>query len=118
MRSLHRSLAAGLAALALLAVPAAAHAQIRVLPTAPHFNANGATHTVPFPSRVFVPPFINSTTVQSNWNHWAYGGYPNIVAAANTRLALHELALANRYAMYATLYNPYMNPYVYNSAMM
>ena len=69
--------------------------------------------------RVFVPPTINSTTVQSNWNHWQNGGYPNIVAAANYRLAL-----AN--GLYGNLYNPvpvpyvpppYYSPFLYNSAL-
>src|SRR5262245_26011745 len=107
MRSLLLSLAAGAAALALLAAPPAANAQMRRLPMGPRFTFNGATHTVPFPSTVFVPPRINATTVQSNWNYWANGGYPNIAAAANYRLVRAELALANRYAVYGSLYNPY-----------
>ena len=105
MRSLLMSLATGAA---LLAVPPAANAQMRALSMGPRVTFNGATHTLPFPSRVFVPPTINSTTVQSNWNHWANGGYPNIAAAANYRLAL-----ANRNAVYGSLYNPY-TMYAYN----
>jgi plastocyanin len=120
VRSLYLSLAAGVACLALLAVPPAARAQMRALPMGPRFTFNGATHTVPFSSRGFVPPRISATTVQSNWNYWANGGYPNIVAARGYNLARHDIASTNRYALYSSLYKSYggygygyYNPYAF-----
>src|SRR5262249_4748542 len=81
----------------------------------------GATRLSAAPAsahRVFVPPTINSSTVQSNWNYWANGGYPNIVAQR-----AYTLALAN--AVFGNLYNPppvpyvppYYPPYLYNPAL-
>jgi hypothetical protein len=66
-------------------------------------------------SPVFVPPQINQSTVQSNWNHWSNGGYPNVIAAK-----AYNLALAN--AVFGNLYNPvgvgyvppYYSPYLYS----
>jgi hypothetical protein len=62
-------------------------------------------------------PTAPGTTIQSNWNYWAYGGYPNIAAAR-----AYNLALAN--GLSGNLYNPigigtvppiYASPYLYNS---
>jgi plastocyanin len=76
-----------------MTVPAVARAQMRTLPMSPHATFRGATHAVPFPSNMFVPPRINPVL---------------------NRAALHDLVRANRYAMYATLHNPY----AYNPSMM
>jgi plastocyanin len=111
MHSLLLSLAAGAATLALLAAPPAANAQMRALPMSPRVTFNGATHTRPFPSTVFVPPRINASTIQSNFNHWAFGGYPNLASASLFNTSLAYRRFYNPYAAYA--YNPYLT-YAYN----
>src|SRR5262245_38162725 len=53
----------------------------------------------PAPAQVFVPPRNAGTSVQSNWNYWVNGGYPN-----PTNAALYRYTLAT--GLYGNLYNP------------
>jgi hypothetical protein len=63
----------------------------------------------PAPAQVFVPPRNAGTTVQSNWNYWVNGGYPNPYNAAMYNLASRYAVAAG---LYGNLYNPiYPTPY-------